>query len=52
MRAVQGEAQAKAAATYNAASDTYDSPANTFWAKFGRRTVELRARQLDGEEVP
>jgi ubiquinone/menaquinone biosynthesis C-methylase UbiE len=43
MRAVQGEAQARAAATYNAASDTYDSPANTFWAKFGQRTVERLA---------
>ena len=38
--AIQGEAQAKAAATYNAASDSYDSPANTFWARFGRRTIE------------
>lgn len=50
--AIQGEAQARAAATYNAASDAYDSPANTFWAKFGQRTVErlplkLGARILD-----
>jgi ubiquinone/menaquinone biosynthesis C-methylase UbiE len=30
----------KAAATYNAASDTYDDPANTFWDRFGRKTVE------------
>ena len=46
------DAKARAAATYNAASDTYDDPANTFWARFGRRTIErlgLRAgdRVLD-----
>jgi ubiquinone/menaquinone biosynthesis C-methylase UbiE len=46
------EALARAAATYNAAADTYDDPANSFWARFGRRTVErlgLRAgdRVLD-----
>lgn len=35
-----GEAQARAAATYNAAADAYDDPANSFWARFGRRTVE------------
>jgi ubiquinone/menaquinone biosynthesis C-methylase UbiE len=32
--------KAKAAATYNAAADAYDAPANTFWARFGSRTVE------------
>jgi len=31
---------AKAAATYNAAADLYDDPANTFWERFGARTVE------------
>jgi ubiquinone/menaquinone biosynthesis C-methylase UbiE len=46
------DAKARAAATYNAASDSYDDPANTFWARFGRRTIErlgLRAgdRVLD-----
>ena len=34
------EAQAKAAATYNAAADFYDAAANSFWDRFGRRTVE------------
>jgi ubiquinone/menaquinone biosynthesis C-methylase UbiE len=34
------EAKAKAAAAYNAASDHYDDPANSFWQRFGRRTVE------------
>jgi SAM-dependent methyltransferase len=46
------EAKARAAATYNAAADTYDDPANSFWARFGRRTIDrlgLRAgdRVLD-----
>jgi len=30
----------KAATTYNSAADTYDDPANTFWNRFGRRTIE------------
>jgi len=34
------EAQVKAAATYNAAADAYDDPANAFWDRFGRRTIE------------
>ena len=34
------EAKTKAATTYNAASDHYDHPANTFWERYGRRTVE------------
>lgn len=29
-----------AANTYNAASDVYDDPANGFWERFGRRTIE------------
>jgi ubiquinone/menaquinone biosynthesis C-methylase UbiE len=33
-------AKAKAAATYNAAADSFDAPANSFWDRFGRRTVE------------
>lgn len=34
------DAKTKAATTYNAASDFYDHPANTFWERYGRRTVE------------
>ena len=34
------EAKAKAAAAYNSAADKYDDPANTFWSRFGRRTIE------------
>lgn len=33
------DAQARAAATYNAAADFYDDPANSFWARFGRQTI-------------
>jgi ubiquinone/menaquinone biosynthesis C-methylase UbiE len=36
-------AQTGAAATYNAAADSFDNPANTFWARFGRQTVERLA---------
>jgi ubiquinone/menaquinone biosynthesis C-methylase UbiE len=46
------DAKKKAAATYNAASDFYDHPANFFWERYGRRTVErlglpFEARVLD-----
>jgi ubiquinone/menaquinone biosynthesis C-methylase UbiE len=34
------EAKARAARTYNSASDHYDDPANSFWQRFGRRTIE------------
>lgn len=34
------EAQAKAAAAYNAASDLFDHPVNTFWDRFGRNTIK------------
>ena len=34
------EAKAKAAATYNAAADSFDDPANSFWDRFGRETIE------------
>jgi ubiquinone/menaquinone biosynthesis C-methylase UbiE len=34
------EAKAKAAATYNAAADFYDDRAHSFWARFGRETIE------------
>jgi len=37
------EAKAKAAATYNAAADTYDEPANAFWERFGRETIRRLA---------
>ena len=44
------EAKKKAATTYNAASDFYDHPANTFWGRYGRRTIE-RLRLAPGERV-
>ncbi|HSE18437.1 MAG TPA: methyltransferase domain-containing protein [Pyrinomonadaceae bacterium] len=44
------DAQTKAATTYNAASDFYDHPANTFWSRYGRRTVE-RLRLAPGQRV-
>lgn len=44
------EAKKKAATTYNAASDFYDHPANTFWGRYGRRTIE-RLRLALGERV-
>jgi ubiquinone/menaquinone biosynthesis C-methylase UbiE len=44
------EAKKKAAATYNAASDFYDHPANTFWERYGRRTVE-RLQLAEGARV-
>jgi ubiquinone/menaquinone biosynthesis C-methylase UbiE len=34
------DAMAKAAATYNAAADFYDDSANSFWDRFGLRTIE------------
>jgi len=37
------ELKARAAAAYNAASDAYDAPENTFWDRFGRRTIERLA---------
>src|SRR6185503_9220174 len=33
-------AMGRAATTYNAAADFYDHPANTFWERYGRSTVE------------
>ena len=46
------DAKTKAASTYNSAADYYDHSANSFWERFGRRTVErlqlpLGARVLD-----
>jgi hypothetical protein len=37
------DAKQRAADTYNAASDFYDHPVNTFWERYGRCTV-LRLR--------
>ena len=34
------DAKARATATYNAAADAYDHPANSFWARFGRNTID------------
>jgi ubiquinone/menaquinone biosynthesis C-methylase UbiE len=34
------DAKARATATYNAAADSYDDTANSFWERFGRRTIE------------
>jgi ubiquinone/menaquinone biosynthesis C-methylase UbiE len=50
--ATPDDAKAKAATTYNAAADYYDDPANSFWERFGRATIErlrlpLGARVLD-----
>ena len=44
------DAKKKAATTYNAASDFYDHPANTFWSRYGRRSVE-RLRLAPGQRV-
>ena len=32
--------QTRVARTYNSASDFYDNPANSFWERFGKRTVD------------
>jgi ubiquinone/menaquinone biosynthesis C-methylase UbiE len=37
------DAKAKARRAYDAAADTYDDPANSFWERFGRRTIERLA---------
>ena len=39
MQTVDDE-RARAARTYNSASDNYDDPANSFWQRFGSRTVD------------
>jgi ubiquinone/menaquinone biosynthesis C-methylase UbiE len=44
------DASQRAAATYNAASDFYDHPANSFWARYGRGTV-ARLRINPGARV-
>ena len=47
---ITDEAQAKAAAIYNAAADSYDDPLNSFWTRFGRNTIERLDLQT-GENV-
>jgi ubiquinone/menaquinone biosynthesis C-methylase UbiE len=44
------EARQRAAAAYDAAADCYDHPANSFWARFGRCTIE-RLRLPRGARV-
>lgn len=44
------DAKAKAAATYNTAADFYDDLANSFWDRFGRKTIE-RLRLPPGARV-
>lgn len=44
------DARAMAARTYDAASDAFDHPANTFWERFGRRTVD-RLELANGARV-
>jgi ubiquinone/menaquinone biosynthesis C-methylase UbiE len=44
------QAKAKATATYNAAADSYDDPLNSFWARFGRRTID-RLQLQPGQRV-
>ncbi len=43
-------ARAAAATTYNAAADSYDDPANSFWERFGTETV-ARLDLQPGERV-
>src|SRR5215471_2218986 len=40
MATTEDDARARAAATYNAAADSYDNSANSFWGRFGRATIE------------
>ena len=44
------EAKTRATATYNAAADLYDAPPNSFWERFGRRTID-RLRLPPGARV-
>ncbi len=43
--ATANDEQARAARTYNSASDAYDDPANSFWERFGGETVERLSLQ-------
>jgi ubiquinone/menaquinone biosynthesis C-methylase UbiE len=40
MSTIAEEARERAKRTYNAAADAFDDPANSFWERFGRRTIE------------
>lgn len=40
MRTPEEDVTAKTADTFNALSDCYDHPSNTFWERFGRRTIQ------------
>jgi len=40
MMTTPDDAQLRASTTYNAASDHYDDPANTFWSRYGRQTID------------
>ncbi len=46
----EDEARVRAIKTYNAAADHYDDPANSFWERFGRETVE-RLTLREGAKV-
>jgi ubiquinone/menaquinone biosynthesis C-methylase UbiE len=48
--AAPDDAKARATATYDAAADAYDDAANTFWDRFGRRTID-RLQLRPGERV-
>lgn len=48
--ATADDAKARAAATYDAAADYYDEPANSFWERFGRATIE-RLRLAPGSRI-
>lgn len=44
------EAKKKARTTYNATADSFDDPANEYWERYGRRTVE-RLNLASGSNV-
>jgi ubiquinone/menaquinone biosynthesis C-methylase UbiE len=48
--ATADDVKARVAAAYNAAADCYDEPANFFWERFGRATIE-RLRPSTGSRV-
>jgi ubiquinone/menaquinone biosynthesis C-methylase UbiE len=50
MSSAAEEARTRAEKTYNAAADFYDDPANSFWERFGSRTVD-RLRLREGARV-
>ncbi len=39
-RSIVNDPRTKAQATYDAAADSYDDPANEYWNRYGRRTIE------------